>query len=245
MNRETACLDAFAKFPRDRQQGIFGPGGYLPSQEKKRAVIRDIQSILSCIMPEAAAHTASILWHNDLHSDNIFVDRDRPTEITGIIDWQAVHLSPAFIQVHFPSLIAYDGPILDGFELPKLPSNFAELDSTTQNAGRALHTSQSLFGLYQIFIQKQAPDLLRVLRYRNTLSCQILSLVGSVFDDGEAYVQSLLSQLTEPDVGERSLAPVARQVLAPFVQLYTRIISAPSIGASWPSGKKTLSKRAA
>jgi hypothetical protein len=57
-------------------------------------------------------------------------------------------------------------------------------------------------GLYEIFIQKQAPDLLRVLRYRNTLSCQIMNLVGSTFDDGEAYGQTLLSQLAKQETWE-------------------------------------------
>lgn len=50
---------------------------------------------------------------------------------------------------------------------------------------------------------KDAPDLLRVLRYRDTLSCQIMALVGSVFDDGEAYIQTLLSRLAEPKAWEK------------------------------------------
>jgi hypothetical protein len=201
--RETACLDRFSDFPRDRQQGIFnGPGGYQPSKDTKAAVIRDYSRILPYIMPKDDACTASILWHNDLHSDNIFVNENCPTEITGIIDWQNVHLSPAFLHVHHPSLIEYDGPILDNFEKPVLPPGFAELAPDDKDKARALHTAQSIWGLYEIFIQKQAPDLLRVLRYRNTLSCQIMNLVGSSFDDGEAYVQTLLSQLANQEIWE-------------------------------------------
>ncbi|KAF2426322.1 hypothetical protein EJ08DRAFT_671908 [Tothia fuscella] len=127
-------------------------------------------------------------------------DQDEPTRITGIIDWQGVHLSPAFLQVHYPALIEYDGPVLEGFELPQLPPDFAELDLTAKKAARELHTAQTIWGLYQIFTQKQAPDLLRTLRYRDTLPCQIMGLVGSVFDDGEVYIQWLLSQLIEPDI---------------------------------------------
>lgn len=36
----------------------------------------------------------TVLFHPDLHADNIFVNPDRPTEILSIIDWQAVNLSP-------------------------------------------------------------------------------------------------------------------------------------------------------
>jgi hypothetical protein len=204
MKREIACLDMFSEFSRDRQQGIFnGPEGFHPSKASKMNVIQEFGRILPYIMPKDDAYTASMLWHNDLHSDNIFVNKDRPTEMTGIIDWQGVHLSPAFLHIHYPSLIEYDGPILDGFERPKLPSNFAELDPIAKKAARTLHTAQSMWGLYQIFIQKQAPDLLRILRYRDTLPCQIMSLIGSTFDDGEAFVQSLLAQLAEPDTWKK------------------------------------------
>lgn len=200
MERETSCLETFSDFPTDRQQGIFnGPAGYHPSKSAKRAVIQDYSRVLPYLIPKDDSHIASMLWHNDLHSDNIFVDKEHPTQITGIIDWQAVHLSPAFLHVHYPSLIEYDGPILEGLTLPKLPSDFAELDPTAKERAQSLHTSQSIWGLYQIFLQKQAPDLLRVLRYRDTLPCQIMTLIGSIFDDGEPYVQSLLSQLAEPE----------------------------------------------
>lgn len=152
------------------------------------AVIQDYSCIIPFIMPKDDAYSASILWHNDLHPDNIFVNQNRPTEITGVIDWQGVHLSPAFLHVHYPSLIEYDGPISDGFEKPQLPSNFAELDPVAKENARSLHTAQFIWGLYQIFIRKQALDLLRILRYRDTIPCQIMTLIGSIFDDGEAYI---------------------------------------------------------
>jgi hypothetical protein len=166
--------------------------------------IRDYSRVLPLIIPRNDALTASVLWHNDLHSDNIFVNEDRPTEITGIIDWQGVHLSPAFLHVHYPSLIEYDGPILDGFEKPQLPPDFAELDPVAKEKARNLHRAQSIRGLYRIFLQKQAPDLLHVLRYRDTLPCQLMTLIGSIFDDGGAYIQSLLSQLqSEPETWKK------------------------------------------
>jgi hypothetical protein len=200
VEREVACLETFPEFPTDRQQGIFnGPGGYKPSKASKMAVIKDCSRVLPSIVPKDRVYTDSMLWHNDLHSDNIFVNEDCPTEITGIIDWQGVHLGPALLHVHYPSLIEYDGPILEGLQLPQLPPNFAELDPVAKADAQALHTAQSIWGLYQIFVQKQAPDLLRIIRYRDTLPCQIISLMGSVFDDGEIYIQSLLSQLAQPE----------------------------------------------
>jgi hypothetical protein len=108
------------------------------------AVIQDFVRFFPHIIPINETHTASILWHNDLHSDNIFINKNRPIEMIGIIDWQGVYLSSTFLQVQYPSLIEFDGPILDDFEKPKLPSNFAELDPIAKRAARTLHTSQSI-----------------------------------------------------------------------------------------------------
>jgi hypothetical protein len=82
-----------------------------------------------------------LFWHNDLHSDNIFVNENCPKEITGIIDWQSVHLSPAFLHVHHPFLIECDGPILDGFQKSILPSDFSELAPDAKEKARSLHTA--------------------------------------------------------------------------------------------------------
>jgi len=197
--REIACLDTFSDFPRGRQQGIFnGPVGFHPTKASKMLVLQDFLRILPHILPGQDAYSASILWHNDLHSDNIFVNKDRPTEITGIIDWQSVHLHPAFLQVQRPALIEFDGTKLNGFEKPRLPSNFAELGAVEKKAARTLHTAQSIWALYEMRVQKEAPDLLRTLRYSDVLPCQIMALVGSTFDDGEPYVQNLLAKAAEP-----------------------------------------------
>lgn len=62
MKREIACLDAFSKFPRERQQGIFnGPGGYHPSKASRMAVIQDYSRVLPFVVPKDDAYIASIL----------------------------------------------------------------------------------------------------------------------------------------------------------------------------------------
>jgi hypothetical protein len=177
------------------------------------AVIEDVRRILPYILPKDDAYTASVLWHNDLHSDNIFVDKDNPTQITGIIDWQGVPLSPAFLHIHYPSLIEYQGLILDGFAKPQLPSDYEELDIDAKKSARALHTAQSLWMLYKVYTRKQAPDLLRVLSNRDFLPRQILNLVGSTFDDGEPYVHHTLSALVDPKMWPKILDQLNQEVV--------------------------------
>lgn len=52
--------------------------------------------------------SAPTLWHRDLSHQNIFVS---PTgSISGIIDWQGVHVLPLFLQARVPGLFRYEQP---------------------------------------------------------------------------------------------------------------------------------------
>jgi len=59
------------------------------------------QSILEAITDVKAVQTASkpVLFHPDFHTRNLFVDSRDPTQITGIIDWQATAIDPTFVHV--------------------------------------------------------------------------------------------------------------------------------------------------
>ncbi|PYI04322.1 hypothetical protein BO78DRAFT_320726 [Aspergillus sclerotiicarbonarius CBS 121057] len=46
--------------------------------------------------PRINASATPLLFHPDLHKRNIFVSEDDPSIITGIIDWQATSIEPAF-----------------------------------------------------------------------------------------------------------------------------------------------------
>ncbi|KAJ5360878.1 Aminoglycoside phosphotransferase [Penicillium concentricum] len=98
---------------------------------------------------------------------------------------------------HHPSLIDYEGPKLDGFAQPVLPENIKTLDPEAKNAAKNLFLSQSLRLTYEIEVQRAAPELLHTFRHRETLPGQILGAIGSTYDDGEPYVQSLLADITE------------------------------------------------
>ncbi|KAI8943289.1 hypothetical protein NX059_001309 [Plenodomus lindquistii] len=76
---EAACLDTFADFPRDRQQGIYsGPGGFEPSKTRKKKVIEDFSRIMPFILPRDEGYTASVFWHTDLHLENILSTTTAP-----------------------------------------------------------------------------------------------------------------------------------------------------------------------
>jgi hypothetical protein len=193
VQRELACLNKFSEFPRDYQQGIFnGPGGYRPTKEAKVSVLQEFLKIYQYILPKDDALNMGIIWHNDLHTDNIFVAKDDPTQITSIIDWQAIPIYPIFLVAHHPSLIEYDGAKPERFIQPSLPENIEEFNVQDKRPAKELFLAQTLWLYYETQVYKEAPDLIRAFEYRETLQSVILSLIGSIFDDGEPHVQKLL-----------------------------------------------------
>ncbi|KAK1141887.1 hypothetical protein N8T08_008400 [Aspergillus melleus] len=126
-----------------------------------------------------------------------------PTKITSIIDWQAIPIYPMFLVTHHPSLIDYDGPKPERFVQPELPENIGTMNAEDKKAAKELFLAQTLWLLYETQVYKEARDLTRAFQYRETLQAEILGLIGSIFDDGEAHVQQLLAATTEPSVWKR------------------------------------------
>ncbi|OOF98897.1 hypothetical protein ASPCADRAFT_513042 [Aspergillus carbonarius ITEM 5010] len=201
VQRELACVNKFPSSHPDNQQGIFNsPDGYHPTKAAKLSVLQDYLRIHQHLLPQANSLNAGILWHNDLHTDNIFVDRDNPTQITSIIDWQAIPIYPMFLIAHHPSLIEYDGPKPERFVQPRLPENIDELSHQERKAAKELFISQTLWLCYEIQVYKEARDLTHAFKYQDTLPYELSSLIGSIFDDGEPHVQKLLAEISTDNI---------------------------------------------
>ncbi|CAI7631335.1 unnamed protein product [Penicillium palitans] len=157
----------------------------------------DYLKVAQSLSPEDKEISKPVLWHPDLHGDNIFVNPDRPTEILSIIDWQAVNLSPLFLQARHPALIEFEGPFPEGLQSIRLPANFDQLSAEEQLEANKLRPSQSLYKLYDIQIIQDCPEIAASLRFRNSLPGQITGLSGSLFGDGEPIVQGMLIRLQE------------------------------------------------
>lgn len=96
------------------------------------------------ILPKDINLSKPTLCHSDLHSDNIFVNPSEPTKILNIIDWQAVDVSPLFLQAHHPSLIEFEGPIPEGLGPINLPADFDTLSAEAQHQAETLRAAQSV-----------------------------------------------------------------------------------------------------
>ena len=189
--REVASILAIQELPSP--QGLFyGHGQYRPTPTHKLSALTNYLKVANHLLPKEESFRASIMWHSDLHANNIFMNPEKLTEIVGIIDWQSVHLSPYFLQVRQPALIEFNGPVPEGLGCIELPENFDELSADEQKAAKLLRSAQSLYKLYDVELRQRNENIFRALQYREMLACKITALAGSIFSDGEPIFNGML-----------------------------------------------------
>lgn len=134
-NREITCINKYEIFPPP--QGIFsGPGQYKPTATAKISTLHDYLKVAKYLLPKDKKLHSAILWHTDLHTDNIFVDPNNPTQIVSIIDWQSAHISPLFLQARHSALLEFEGSITENFDI-KVPENFDTLSPEEQEKAKS------------------------------------------------------------------------------------------------------------
>ncbi|PGH15602.1 hypothetical protein AJ80_05466 [Polytolypa hystricis UAMH7299] len=199
--RELTCIEQFPQHPIS-PIALYGPGTYRPSKQKKLDAVRGYLKIVKYLLPDDDHHHQSIqtshIWHNDLHADNIFVNPDDPSEITGFIDWQSSELAPLYDHTIEPYILDYDGPRLDG-ELLKRPE-LAEIqklfdpDPASQKQAESLFVKMSLVSLYRHLIHLTNSRLFQVLEFQQTSRFRLLLFPRNLLVDGEATYLALLAE---------------------------------------------------
>ena len=112
----------------------------LKTPEVHIGLLEQFLCVLPYIPPRGTDINSPVLWHHDLHPQNIFVDDTDPTKVTGIIDWQAVWAALLFIQARFLSLFNCDGSYPWGAVERMLPKGFDSLlESEKESASHRLN----------------------------------------------------------------------------------------------------------
>ncbi|EAS34769.1 uncharacterized protein CIMG_12901 [Coccidioides immitis RS] len=103
--------------------------------------------------PEAAAN---VLWHPDLHLDNIFVD---PTtcKVTSIVDWQSTSIAPLFYQSCVPRMFRHGGPVREAWVVPSRPGNFNTLSMEEQTRVDQDLENGTIHKYYEAIVYRRAP----------------------------------------------------------------------------------------
>ncbi|KMU77095.1 hypothetical protein CISG_06133 [Coccidioides immitis RMSCC 3703] len=144
------------------------------------------------VLPDNRAALTPVLWHGDLHLQNIFVDPGEPTRILGIVDWQCVSICPLFMQVTRPGFLDYNGPAPEGLRQIHLPGNFDSMTSDEQRNAKALHQAQTLHNLYLARSHQVNEEAFQAMQGQDTLRHQVSVIPGLTLMDYEPCLSSLL-----------------------------------------------------
>ncbi|EEP82721.1 predicted protein [Uncinocarpus reesii 1704] len=116
--------------------------------------------------PEAATN---VLWHPDLHLDNVFVD-PATGKITSIIDWQGASVAPMFYQSCVPRMFRHYGPVREGWVVPSRPDNFDTLGAEDQARVDQELENETMHKYYEAMVAKHAPHHWRILNQQRDIN---------------------------------------------------------------------------
>ncbi|KAL1882573.1 hypothetical protein Plec18167_002989 [Paecilomyces lecythidis] len=162
-------------------------------------LLQKFLAVLPHVLPPAEI-TRPALLHQDLHADNIFVDKDDPTKISSIIDWQALYAAPLFLQAKFASVVDCDDPYPWGAVQPELPQDFDDLPEPEKALAKEAFHRLRLKKFYELASRKFNPTLIRAMdaiRDDNDPTNFIFHIIGHTATDGPIPLRELLIQIFE------------------------------------------------
>jgi hypothetical protein len=174
---------------------LCGPGLYIPSAEKKIKALESFLQVYKRIIPTNPEMTRAHLWHSDLHDENIFVDPQNPSEITGLIDWQSTQiapllnhpLDPAFLNSH-----SADKAVLKS----TATRNTSGISRSEEAIAIEERLAKSPFLAFRM-VTESCPALYKTIAFHKTLEYRILHLSRRIFQAGEAHFRSCIADLTD------------------------------------------------
>ncbi|KAI2087563.1 hypothetical protein LOZ36_002702 [Ophidiomyces ophidiicola] len=98
-----------------------------------------------------------ILWHCDLHLNNIYIDVDMEN-ISGIIDWQGSSIAPLCIQAKFPRMIEHPSPVPLGGMMPEKPDDDGSLSKAEYLRLFKLYKSAFAHKYYEVTTATRNPS---------------------------------------------------------------------------------------
>ncbi|KAH6855793.1 hypothetical protein B0I37DRAFT_63028 [Chaetomium sp. MPI-CAGE-AT-0009] len=181
---------------------LTGPCLYQHSPSSKLWALDAYLQVLNHVLPkesdtELRDMLPSRLWHDDLHSENIFVNPSDPTQITAIIDWQSTQAAPLFDHTMDPSFLEYDGPEI-GDDLSKPgPLDTAGLPEEEKAAAVAAYMDRALMIAWRGLLRSQNPAQYQTIKFQDTTAGHILQVARRTYEVGEAHLAMLMLDLRD------------------------------------------------
>ncbi|PIG82196.1 hypothetical protein AARAC_000158 [Aspergillus arachidicola] len=123
------------------------------------ALLTQYMDAASYLIPSSDDEVASsnVLWHPDLHLDNVYVDPNTH-EITSIIDWQSACVAPLFYQSAVPRMFQHPQNLSGRVGVvPQKPENFENLSEEEQKKIENDLESETMHKYYEAQVYKRAP----------------------------------------------------------------------------------------
>lgn len=184
--------------------------------------------VASDLVPSAddEAAISNVLWHPDLHLDNVFVDPDTH-EITSILDWQSACVAPLFYQSEVPRMFRHSGPVQEGGGvIPTRPENYDSLSEEEQKKVDNDLESQIMHMYYVTQVYKRAPRHWAVYQQNSIpIIRKPVRLVNGVWENRHLFFlrQSLMSLATHwEDIFPNSQVPCPIKFTDKEFELHTK-----------------------
>ncbi|KKZ65440.1 hypothetical protein EMCG_08730 [[Emmonsia] crescens] len=173
------------------------------------------------LVPDDPIASANVLWHPDLHLDNVFVD-PVTCKITGIVDWQSASVAPLFYQSCVPRMFRHDGPVREGWVVPSRPEDFDTLSEDEQRLVDQDLENETIHKYYEAKVFKRAPNHWEVLKHQRDVQLKRNPtwLVTGVWENRDLFFlrQSLIAiaalwDRLQPDETTKSPVSFTREEL--------------------------------
>lgn len=126
------------------------------------------------VAPSLAAYSDGInnilqpvLWHHDLHLNNIYIESSTNT-ITDIIDWQGVSVAPLLLQARIPRMVRHPKSIPLGWAMPEKPAEYKDLDEKAKLKVDSEYDSALCQKYYEVLTAKKNPWYYSAITHRDT-----------------------------------------------------------------------------
>ncbi|EEP75315.1 predicted protein [Uncinocarpus reesii 1704] len=173
-------------------------GLYQPNRERKLAAMQSYLQVLETFLPKDPNLLKGHIWHSDFHDENIFVNPERPTEVTGIIDWQSTYIAPLFDHTLDP--LFFDFPatdVDDNLEIPKAPENYSTLQGEEKATVARHYLDKCLMVAWRRLVKKKNPSHYSAIMFRNSVIGVFLEVSRRVSEVGEANARALLLDIRD------------------------------------------------
>ncbi|KAI4930897.1 uncharacterized protein J4E92_004731 [Alternaria infectoria] len=138
-----------------------------------------------------------VLWHTDLHMGNIYVSGRMPPQISSIIDWQSIVVSPLFLQARFPKFLTVDDDYkLGTIKLPDPPPDLDKMDARDRELAEYKFEQAKEAKVYEVSTAATNMRAWRCMLISSFLR-ELFTRCGEVSEEGEIPLRACLLQVAD------------------------------------------------